>query len=267
MDKRLQELMFDHKHIIRSGPAPGEQDAEFKMRLDESFIKINDYLMKTHDEDPFESMSKNSAHSFTEGMNTTVEDMSGEKLDNPLKGVEDMDYIHKRPNVYERFAEYTLDHQIEFMKRQISQPGEISAKTVFVDAIIHNLESIKRWNESPAYHGKVDVEKVIEDLIAIAKSIQSSTHQEQINYAVANAEAALGMLQAFKQERRITPQDVADAHHAGKNILDRKTWSEYPYMIQQKKRDELVDKIRDQLEMPEGGMPSSFLWQIRCIKM
>lgn len=59
-------------------------------------------------------------------------------------------------------------------------------------AIEESLISIKRWNESPMLHN-VDVEKVIKNLIQYIKGTQDYKPD-----CVQNAEAALGMIQAFK---------------------------------------------------------------------
>lgn len=95
----------------------------------------------------------------------------------------------------------TIDEQIKWIElRATTYDNKFIVRT-----ITENLLAIKRWNESPAYHGKVDVEKAIEDLVAFIKIMWGHTGRPQEhlinNHTIQNAEAALGMLQAFKQER------------------------------------------------------------------
>lgn len=212
----------------------GSSNSSFKM--DEASLNINGKgeqpVFKKSSLTPGE-IKENSAHCFTEGAASTSRNWD------------------ERP---------TIDHQIEFIHSHRHTFSGFDDLTYL--AIEESLKSIKRWNESPAYHGKIDVEKVIEDLLKKLKlSAQRDKHVpdggERYDDVIQNAEAALGMLQAFKQERTITPQDVADAHHAGKNILDKKKSEQgwpphgqmqevlkkmHPY-IPQKERDGLIQTV------------------------
>jgi hypothetical protein len=98
----------------------------------------------------------------------------------------------------------TIDQQIELMKFKLSKfiaKHDQGAGQIYT-AIIKNLQSIKRWNESPAYKN-VDVVKVIEDLIEVINVFEQTGSYNGIKktHTIQNAEAAIGMLQAFKQER------------------------------------------------------------------
>lgn len=94
----------------------------------------------------------------------------------------------------------TIEDQIEFVDELKSGNKDL------ILAIKKNLIAIKRWNESPAIHN-VDVEKVIEDLLNVIWSFvqTGSFNKTEKDNSVQNAEAALGMLRAFKQQREAKP--------------------------------------------------------------
>lgn len=178
-----------------------------------------------------------------------------------------MDSITNNKSVFEP-NKPTIDDQIAFMKN--SRHSILGSDDAIYTAIIENLKAIKRWNETPVYHGKVDVEKVIEDLLFYAKyyaddSSAASAFGMEAKDHVDNAEAALGMLQAFKEEREagmsprdldvlrkfnskkdITDEDVEKTHKAGKKILDRKKWETYPF-VPQTERDALAYDVATML--------------------
>lgn len=167
----------------------------------------------------------------------------------------------------------TLDEQIAFIKQQ-------KATAMFI-AINENLKAIKRWNETPVYHGKIDVVNVIADFIILIKKNWVKIHQTGSTLPAENAirqgEEVVDMINRFKEEREvgmaprdidvlkdfnrkpmheITAKDVAKAHHAGKNILDRKSWETYPF-IPQTERDAIVDDISKMLPNIHDETPMS----------
>lgn len=97
----------------------------------------------------------------------------------------------------------TLDQQIEYITiERISEHFKDSdTDEAMCLAIKENLIAIKRWNQNPLW-SQMDVEKVIEDLVADLRLV--SGMDCKATASVQNAEAALGMLQAFK-EKRDTP--------------------------------------------------------------
>lgn len=120
-----------------------------------------------------------------------------------------MDPISQQPSI---IPEPTLDQQIEFVKRQIGYYQEMEKPNVgrslgqayrsqMFNSIATNLKGIKRWNETPVYHN-VDVVKVIEDLV---KDLQTAVglggENPNLVVSIQNAEAAIGMINAFKQQR------------------------------------------------------------------
>lgn len=82
----------------------------------------------------------------------------------------------------------SLSEQIVFIRTKRKESTD--ADEVMYQEILENLISIKLWNDHPEWHN-VDVEKVIEDLVTLASD-------EQHPY-IQNAEAALGMLKAYKK--------------------------------------------------------------------
>jgi hypothetical protein len=206
--------------------------------------------------------SKISHHEWVEQENklhaTTVEDMSGEKLgSNPF--INDLELDNAKANskatIEERFAACSLDLQISFIKNQY-----YGANGRMYKAIIHNLESIKRWNETPVYNGDIDVAKVLSGLVKVLRGHDDAEDQE-IAWHIKKGETAIDMINRFKEEREagmapregyvtskhknvITANDVAEAHHAGVDILNRKATRQY---IPQSERDELVNDIIEML--------------------
>lgn len=99
----------------------------------------------------------------------------------------------------------TIQDQIEWItdRKIIVDKKELH----IVDAIIENLIAIKRWNQNPLW-SQLDLEKVLIDIIqdmndAINKygnRDDRSAPEKWIDHNQ-NAEAALGMLQAFKEKR------------------------------------------------------------------
>lgn len=205
-----------------------------------------------------------------------------------IKNLE-MDSVTNDKSVFEQ-NKPTIEQQIHFMEVCLKNDHVATSNwEEEAQAIIKNLQAIKRWNETPAYHGKIDVEKCLDDLVTYAKNVMNglahngekivphymdddANDGQRLRDAIVNGEAALGMLQVFKEEREagmapreapewikkhahvttrpLTPKDVAEAHHAGVNILNRKAMYEY---IPQKERDQLVDQIkRDLFSVFEG---------------
>lgn len=122
---------------------------------------------------------ENSAHSFTEGSDVSLKPT----IDQQIKAITDIE-------------------------KRLTQKYDISRQeSESIRAIKENLIAIKRWNESPVYHN-VDVEKVIEDLIEYVKPLVPHDLQraEYRKSCLQNAEAALGMLQAFKEKRDTPPK-------------------------------------------------------------
>lgn len=100
----------------------------------------------------------------------------------------------------------TIDEQIEFTRQSLLRVGESPVMT----AILENLIAIKRWNETSAYHN-VNVVKVIEDLLYCATKLPLALSYEQrsrYRSAIQNAEAAIGMINVFKQERHAPSKEV-----------------------------------------------------------
>lgn len=181
MDKDLQEVMFDHKHVIEAGPRIDDTTNDFISRLHKSFSKVNDFLMNKY---------FNSAHSFTEGMDPFTNASKGEEGARIAK-----EQTERINSDFQKIMDAgpDLDSQIEWITGQL-RTKELGHAQDFFIAIKDNLLSIKQWK---LYHSKVDVEKVIEDLVKLLHhmSVPSSNHVLQ------NAEASLGLLQAFKQEQ------------------------------------------------------------------
>lgn len=119
-------------------------------------------------------VKENSAHSFTEGSE------AHQASDYPTP---------------------TIDDQIEMvaslLKTDISE-----GRKVLLRSINENLLGIKRWSQNPLW-SKLDVEKVIEDLIAVIHVWEQTGSYSTTDKtsSIQNAEAALGMLQAFKEKR------------------------------------------------------------------
>lgn len=85
----------------------------------------------------------------------------------------------------------SLDDQISHVRHLRSQCVQgLDYMEVMYQEILENLIPVKLWNDHPEWHN-VDVEKVIEDLVTLASD-------EQHPY-IQNAEAALGMLKAYKK--------------------------------------------------------------------
>lgn len=82
----------------------------------------------------------------------------------------------------------SLDAQIAFIRQE--RKNADGPDEVMYQEILENLISIKLWNDHPEWHN-VDVEKVITNLVTLIGDEQHPIIQ--------NAEAALGMLQAFKK--------------------------------------------------------------------
>jgi hypothetical protein len=169
-----------------------------------------------------EPIVKNSAHSFTEGSE------SGENIDNPLNEVGFQNQMNlKEVDVKERWEKVrdkskpepsfktttvedmnpapaeeqpTLDEQIEWL-RVLSSVMAVDSDRI-IRVIKENLLSIKRWNSNPLWK-QMDVEKVITDLLKVISIFEKTGQHNGISKtsAIQNAEAALGMLQAFKENR------------------------------------------------------------------
>lgn len=158
--------------------------------------------------------------------------------------------------------ESDIDSQIGVMDDLMIKASDKSSYQAY-RAIKETLMSVKRWNESPAYHGKVDVEKVIENLVDICKDAMNKHGNSDIRAVpegwtncIQNAEAALGMLQAFKQERT--------------------KWSEFPPMMEKKlqhqghykfipqeERDQLIDELRQ--IMKDGNFANAIIFAIESM--
>lgn len=107
----------------------------------------------------------------------------------------------------------SIDQQISFMSSLISDKAQ-SGKAI-LNGVKNNLIAIRNWQNSTVYHN-VDVQKVIEDLkenleMCMKVGRTSFDRDEAADKAIQNAEAALGMLQAFK-DKRDTPHDVGKHH-------------------------------------------------------
>jgi hypothetical protein len=223
----------------------------------------------------------NEKYAPKEGFGTTVEDLSDEKLGhNPLINDLELDnaQANSKATIEDRFATVTIDQQIKFIRN--SRHSILGSDDAIYSAILHNLESIKRWNESPVYHGKIDVAKVIFDLmdainiqVDTTELVGSKETKAKFHSAFRNAEAAIEMINAFKQEREglgtmvetsrrvgkgrttvrpLTQEDVASAHEAGKKVMEKK-----PQHISNEERDQLVDEVADHIKgwyrMDNGG--------------
>ncbi len=162
-----------------------------------------------------EKYAPKSAHSFTEGF-----DQYGGSKPSAAK-------VYITNNRTEDFfsksliKEMSIEKQIEWIS-DVNRPFNPVAASV----IKENLLAIKHWNESPVYHN-VDVVKVIEDLIEAFVSTypegEGRQYAETKHTAVQNANAALGMLQAFKEKRCVNKE-------------------RYPY-----NRDAILRQVEDQL--------------------
>jgi hypothetical protein len=178
----------------------------------------------------------NSAHSFTEGSEESQSQRSGCFIkgsgsvipdgNNTLEINSTKEDYEKSRKAFPEFKEVdskesetqpSIDQQIELLKemRRILDQKYLSTRAhdKASRAIIENLLAIKRFSQSTALHN-VDVEKVIEDLLEPAKNyIEERSSEEEANNdpSIQNAEAALGMLQAFKKERDVTAKDVYEA--------------------------------------------------------
>jgi D-sedoheptulose 7-phosphate isomerase len=176
---------------------------------------------------------KNSAHSFTEGMDLGRTNSTQElDSDRPAPAEE-------QPTLDEQIKWLDKMHELsrtQYPKKHQDQPDSPYEK--MLKSIKENLLAIQRWNRNPLWK-QMDVEKVITDLLKVISIFEKTGQHNGISKtsAIQNAEAALGMLQAFKEERDkpanipegvkkhpVTPVDVVNAHHAGKNILDPKTF-------------------------------------------
>lgn len=197
------------------------------------------------------SLEQSSGHSFTEGMGFTPfeptiaqqitwlqEQLATKELGHAS------DYFRSMIKVLSRIE--VAKDRAERRKKELNSLQQF----VLEWAGFRTLEYEPKTNEHSIYgERKLDLEKVIDDLIqVIADAGLNRTNGVPIP-SIQNAEAALGMLQAFKG-KTITAKDVADAHHAGKNVLDRKTWSQYPKEMQKKVeafdlRGMLVDRMVD----------------------
>lgn len=103
----------------------------------------------------------------------------------------------------------TLDQQIEYLTQH--QHGMFGDDDIMYQEIKENLLTIKMWNTTPVYHGKIDVEKVIEDLITTCRLFGAP--QNYNDPSIQNGEAALGMIRAFKNDRHtIQLAPVTDIH-------------------------------------------------------
>jgi hypothetical protein len=200
IDNELQTLMFEHKKNIQDGPTLADTLDSYKYRLHRSFAKINDYIMDKY---------FNSAHSFTEGSDVTP--LSHFKLPsekhamNNIPDLSDQLGDIMREKLSEEINTPTIDEQIRFVDDSISRIGGSNIMTAIKD----NLMILKLGMCLPGYAGKIDVEKVIEDLVHFShhavKNLDKTSLEEydfpKLHDALMNAEAALGMLQAFKGKR------------------------------------------------------------------
>jgi hypothetical protein len=147
-------------------PKQGNSANSFISNFDPEFVKE---VNKKGDElDMKTFLLPNSAHSYTEGS----------------------DHTHG--------TIVTLDGQIQWLN-SISKYYRTTPGKEAISSIMENLLGIKRWNQNPLWKN-MDVEKVIEDLIQHIDDCNpdSATYKHE---SVQNAEAALGMLRAFKSER------------------------------------------------------------------
>jgi hypothetical protein len=144
-------------------------------------------------------------------------------LDDAIKrGMVMENSAHVTDVVEEKLFTPSIDEQIELITAFISAdnfagtPHYRAKNPDVLKAIKENLMTLKLGMKLPGYLGKVDVAKVIEDLCQYVRDTQ--TH---VPPCLSNGEAALGMLQAFKQERVVTAKDVVEAHHRGEDILPK----------------------------------------------
>jgi hypothetical protein len=133
--------------------------------------------------DNIQATFKNSAHSFTEG---------ADHEDFPVR-----EYI---PSGAEE--QPTLDEQIAFIETCLKDKEYVAWAYTTFRQIKENLLAIKRWSSNPLFD-QLDLEKVLSDLVHDMKSIRATQTWENVVYDshIQNAEAALGMMQAFREKR------------------------------------------------------------------
>lgn len=203
----------------------------------------------------------NSAHSFTEGMDLGRTNSPDELLETKVpeddSSIDDqikfMNDILKLSRV-----NYTrIDGRIQ-ASGQKSEDIPYSKHEKIYKSIINNLQAIKRFNNSPALHD-VDVEKVIMDLLHFSHyAVKHMTQDHLVGYdfpalhdKLMNAEAALGMLQAFKKQREVPKTGSAHWDESIKDMenrvdtLSRKNQAQVRAQSEAIMRDTLVRKMLD----------------------
>ncbi len=113
----------------------------------------------------------------------------------------------------------TIDQQIEWLTKQLQERELGPVQDIFI-AIKENLLAIKNhtyqnWKERL---NKIDFEKVILDLLNI---VHNESSNEVFKNAVQNAEAAIGMINAFKQKRAAQSEFNVDLLEKRKKELDQ----------------------------------------------
>lgn len=165
----------------------------------------------------------------------------------------------------------SLDEQIEFMKRkrdnhlhdQRGRPAQMYR------AIENNLKSIKRWAESPVYHGEVDVGKVIQDLVDLLKTDKKvyDRYEEELEVGLRNADIAIQMIQVFKEQRE--PSWVKDyAQVKTSNLYEQNLYEKFaqPDLLEYKhKRDQVIDQLTHSLRNPPDGIAAGIIKAIEDI--
>jgi len=146
-------------------------------------------------------ISKNSAHSFTEGMDlgrtNSAKELSDElhppseeqpTLDKQIKWLDELYALAKTPR--------KIGGELQSV-RSSDGPYETMLKS-----IKENLLAIKRWGSHPLFD-QLELEKVIMDLLTIVKEYSPQRGPDDYAYRseIQNAEAALGMMQAFVKKR------------------------------------------------------------------
>lgn len=100
----------------------------------------------------------------------------------------------------------SIDQQIEFVSSIRSQKLVFDPDSI-LKQVEENLISIKRWNQNTLW-SQLDIDKVLKDLSSALQDAANKHGNVDVREAptswlaaIENAEAALGMLKAFKEKR------------------------------------------------------------------